>query len=168
MVRSLSIGALLAGFFVIAQSSMFVSIPAFLVIPDFALIVLVFFSIQNGSVQGAALGFIVGIGVDSISSAPLGYHSFALCLVAYLVGLLKGKIFIGRLVFPFLSLAIATLVKAIASNFLALLAPEQSIGYDFMDPSLWIELGANAALAPLLFLLISPLKRALTASREDR
>jgi rod shape-determining protein MreD len=166
MIRSVALSSLLLLACSYVQSTWLGSIAVLGVTPDLALVVLIWVSYKNGTAEGAFSGFLSGLAEDFLSAAPLGFNAFVNAAVASCAGLLHGVFFIDRVVLPFALGALGTVAKALASGFLALLFAGKVRGYDFLGRALWIEAAYNGLAAPILFLLLSPLKRLLVTERE--
>jgi rod shape-determining protein MreD len=135
------------------------------VVPDISIVVLIWISYVNGPVAGPFTGFFAGIVEDLTSAAPLGFHAFVKTVVAALAALLHGSFFIDRFLLPIMLGALGTIVKALTAGVLALLFGGKIHSYSFVDRMLWIEVAYNGLIAPLVFFLLSPLKRALATER---
>lgn len=96
---------------------------------------LVFIAIclQNGSIPGQLVGFILGLAVDSVTASPVGLHAFEFSLAGYLFGLGRGKIFFDAILMPALLGMIAVLFDVLTLfllNFIFRLGlPVQSFFY---------------------------------------
>lgn len=156
---ALTVGAL------ILQSTWLSAIAVRSVTPDLALLIIVYVSYYSRSLQGQALGFVTGFLQDGISAGPMGLNSFVKTAVAWTFNSLSGKFYIDRLLMPMLSGFAATVYKAVIYGGLSLLLPGKVLAYDFATAPLWIEAGYNAAAAPVIFLLLSPLNRLIVPRR---
>ncbi len=165
MIRTVLLSTLLLVGCALAQSTWLGGIAVFGVAPDLGLVVLIWVSYRNGLVEGPASGFLSGFAEDFLSASPFGFHAFVKTAVAASVALLHGTFYIDRLLLP-LALGFAgTLAKALASGALFLLFGSRIQAYSFLDRSLWIEAAYNGLIAPLVFLLLSPLSRFLVSER---
>jgi rod shape-determining protein MreD len=165
MIRSILVSTLLLIACTFAQSTWFGGIALFGVVPDLSLIVLIWYSYKNGQVEGPISGFLSGLAEDFLSTSPLGFHAFVKTAVAAVTAILHGSFFIDRLILPILLGIGGTLVKAVSVGALSLLFGSSIHAYSFVDKVLWIESGYNGILAPLVFLLLSPLSRFLVTER---
>ncbi len=137
------------------------------VIPDLSLIAVLYFAFKNPGLQGQTIGFAAGFLQDGISAAPLGLNSFIKTAVAWVANLLSGKFYIDKILMPIIFGFVATLLKALYLAVLSIFFADKILHYDFLKSSLWIESGYNAAVAPILFLILKPLDRFLIP-REQR
>ncbi len=165
MIRRFLLSLSLVTLALIVQSTWLEAIAIRSVLPDLALLVLVFISFHSPSLQGQAVGFVAGFLQDGISAGPLGLNSFVKTAIAWSFNALSGKFYIDRLLMPLLFGFTATLLKALYYALLSWIFGDKVQAYQFFSAYLWIEAGYNAALAPLLFLVLSPIKRFLV-SRE--
>jgi rod shape-determining protein MreD len=167
MIRTIALSTLLLVFCSYVQSTWIEAIAVFGVIPDLSLVVLIWVSYNNGLVEGPVSGFLSGIAEDLISAAPLGFNAFVKVVVSTSAGLLHGVFFIDRIALPFVLGFLGTIVKALATAFLALIFSEKVHSYDFLRLALWIEAAYNGIAAPVLFLLLSALKRILVTEHTE-
>lgn len=148
------------------QSTWLHSIAILTVIPDPALLLVVYVAFHNVRTEGIATGFLSGLIQDFISAAPLGFNAFVRTIVAFGFNTISGNFYIDRILMPMLFGAAATLIKALATAVLTLFFPVVIHGYNFLDRVLWIETAYNAALAPFLFLILGLLKRLFVTVRN--
>lgn len=166
MIRNIVVCVALCALALVLQATLLQGVAIFKVVPDLSLIVLLFASLKNGSMTGQVAGFASGLIQDFISSAPLGFNALIRTAIGFGFGALSGKLFIDRIIFPFLFGAVASLAKALLIGLLSLIFPEQIMGYDLGDKVFWIEMGYNAALSPLVFFLLGLFKRNLVAELD--
>jgi rod shape-determining protein MreD len=167
MIRTIVISSILLMVCNFIQSTWFGAIALWGVIPDLALVVLVWLSYKNGLVEGPMSGFISGFAEDCLSASPLGFHALVKTAVAALAGLLHGSFFIDRVFLPFVLGFLATLAKAIIASGLNLLFGAVIQPYNFLDKVIWIESAYNGLIAPLVFLLLG-LARKLLVTDSNR
>lgn len=166
MLKTILIASAAAVGCTLLQSTWLHAIAVYAVIPDLALLVVVYVSFQNVRTEGIATGFISGLMQDFISSAPLGFNAFVRTVISFGFNLISGSFYIDRILMPMLFGATATLLKALATAVLALAFPAFIHGYDFLDRILWIETAYNAVLAPVLFFLLGLLKPLFVTARN--
>jgi rod shape-determining protein MreD len=165
MIRSVLLSTALLIACTFAQSTWFGGIAVFGVVPDLSLIVLIWVSYKNGQVEGPISGFLAGLGEDFLSTSPLGFHAFVKTAVAAATAILHGSFFIDRLLLPVLLGIAGTIAKAIAIGVLYLIFGSSIHAYSFVDKVLWVEAAYNGLLAPVVFLILSPLSRFLVTER---
>lgn len=165
MIRTIVFSSLLLVACSFIQSTWLGAIAILGIVPDLSLIVLIWLSYKNGLVEGSASGFIAGFAEDFLSAAPLGLNAFVKTLIASCAGLLHGVFSIDRIVLPFVLGFIGTVVKALSTGLLALLFAGKVRSYAFLGRALWIEAAYNGLVAPLIFILLSGLKRFLVTKR---
>lgn len=139
----------------ILQSTLLDNIIPMNIVPDFALIMLVAASWRYGSLSGEVSGFLIGLGFDAMSLAPLGFHAFLFAFIGYLFGRMQENIAPGPVFFPVVAAAIATIIKYGGSYLLSLIFGLNSgaVRYFSLD-AVW-ELLINILFAPLVFFLVS-------------
>jgi rod shape-determining protein MreD len=77
--------------------------------PDFVLVVVLAWAMLRGSTEGAVVGFLGGMLLDSVVYTPFGVQSALLGLAGYLTGLPEVGIYRGNLPYFFGIAALATL-----------------------------------------------------------
>lgn len=166
MIRSIVLSSAIMIVCAYLQSTVVQGIALFGVIPDFAMIVLIFTSIKNGSMEGQITGFASGIATDFISKMPLGYTVFTQTVIGFVYGIFSSNIFIDILIAPFLMAFIGTIFKAILTVILSIFFSDSIMAYSFFTRDLWVEALYNAVLAPFVFFVLSLFKRFLLTERD--
>jgi len=158
MIRSVIWTVIFCVIAVILQSAVISRIAFFAVVPDLALCILVFSAYVNGTMTGQVSGFFSGLFYDFLSAAPLGMNCLIRTLIGALTGLFKGQFFLDAIFMPVIITTIATLLKALLVFILHLIMGQAVPAYSLTSGVFWIELGLNAASAPLLFFLLKKFK----------
>jgi rod shape-determining protein MreD len=166
MIRTITVSTLLMGLFTILQSTILQKIAIFGVIPDLALLVLVYIAVRNGSMEGQISGFLSGIVVDVVSGSFLGFSVLVKTVIGFLYGIIHGKLFIDALIGPFVLAFTATVLKGALYAFLGLIFPGSIPSFVLLGKVLWLEALYNAILAPFLFGLLNLVKRYLVTVRN--
>ena len=142
---------------VILQSTFLQKIAVYGVIPDLALIVVVFSSNSMGAMKGQGLGFAAGLVQDFLTTGPIGLNALIRTVVGYLFGKMKGKFFLDSILLPVIFIVVATLLKEILMSLLIFIfLPASEIS--FFGSEFLIELGLNAFIAPFVFALLKLIK----------
>ena len=77
--------------------------------PDWVLVVVLAWSMLRGSGEGACVGFLGGVLLDSVTYTPFGIHSALMGLIGYFTGLPQVNVYRGNLPYFLGTAAIATL-----------------------------------------------------------
>jgi len=149
--------AVLASLMGVLQTNLLRFVLPTAVVPDLALIVLVFFAHRNGPFSGQFAGFFTGLVLDFLSLAPLGFYAFIYTVLGFLFGLTEDRVVLDGVVFPFVALFFATLIKALIAGALAGAFSIDTASVGLLGARVWIEIGLTALIAPLLFSLMSVL-----------
>jgi rod shape-determining protein MreD len=149
----------------VLQSTLLRQIALFNAVPDLALGILVFAAYMNGAMTGQITGFLSGIIMDFLSSAPLGLNALLRTLIGGLTGFMKGTFFMDTFLLPMSLCAGATIFKALSLLLLHLFL-DSVPAYDFTALTFWMELGLNTITAPLLFIFLKLFKSLLTGERK--
>lgn len=107
-MRFLVAGGLLV-FAALLQSAVGPSLPLISGRPDFVLVVVLAWAMLRGSNEGAVVGFLGGILLDSVEYTPFGVNSALLGLTGYLLGLPEVNVYRGNLPYFLGTAALATL-----------------------------------------------------------
>jgi rod shape-determining protein MreD len=91
------------------QSVVGPSIPMLRGRPDFVLVVVLAWAMLRGAVEGAIVGFLGGMLLDSVVYTPFGINSALLGLLGYFTGLPEVNVYRGNLPYFLGTAAIATL-----------------------------------------------------------
>ena len=138
----------------------------FFAMPDITLCILVYFAYVNGTMPGQITGFLSGFIIDIFSVADLGLNSFIRTIIGGAVGFIKGTFYLDYIFLPMALCAGATFIKAIFHFLLSLIFPEIVPVYSLFGLTLWIELGMNTVLAPLVFAFLRLFSPILTNMKE--
>ncbi len=153
MIKRLLVITVICLGFSVLQSTLFIQILPFGFVPDFSLIFLLAFSWHYGSLLGSIAGFIVGLHVDFLSLAPMGFHSLLFTITGYLYGRLQDNIAPDIALLPMLAALIAAALKYGGAVLLDLVfALNLGMAEAFSLTTLW-EILADILVAPLVFFL---------------
>ena len=151
--------------FIILQSTVLANLAVLTVIPDVALILIVYVSNRYGSLYGQVGGFGAGVLRDVLSSAPLGFFALVYTPIAFVAGLTHNRVFTDAIFMPSLFIVVATLMKGLIVLLTGLIWGLEDPVNSVVNFRFLIELGLNAIIAPALFALADLLAK-LTASRR--
>jgi len=166
MIKSIVWTVILCVIAAILQSTLIAKIAFLKIIPDLALCILVFSAYVNGTMTGQLSGFFSGLFLDFLSAAPLGLNCLVRTVIGALTGIFKGAFFLDVFFMPVILCSLATILKALVILIIHLFMGQAVPSYSFTSPNLWIELGLNAACAPLLFLLLKIFRPILAEGRK--
>ncbi len=155
MVKSLIWSSVFLLFFVIFETAILSNIQMLPVIPDLALLALLYISFRNGSFLGETSGFISGLLLDFLSAAPLGLNSFIRTLSGYITGLFSGTFNRDSVFLPAFMGFTATLFKALMTWILSFFFGSAVMVYSIGSSLFWIEVLLNTVLTPVMFAFLS-------------
>lgn len=153
MMRSILWALGILGLLLLFQSTLLSYLVVAGVKPDLLLVVFVILAAQNGSFPSQIVGFILGLAIDMVTTAPLGFHAFEFSLAGYLFGLGSGKVYFDPLVMPAFLGFLATLYSVLASFALNTVFALGSPASAFFHVGVLFQLVLNLLLAPLVFWL---------------
>src|SRR5437773_1393483 len=107
-MRFVMAAGLLAGA-ALAQSVMGPSLPLVRSRPDSVLVIVLAWAMLRGSGEGAFVGFLGGVLLDSVTYTPFGINSALLGLLGYFIGLPEVNVYRGNLPYFLGTAALATL-----------------------------------------------------------
>ena len=104
----------IAGFFaVLLQNTVFNVLAVAGGKPDFILILVVFFAIFRGPVQGGALGIGLGLLEDLMVGRFIGINALCKGIIGYLAGTVEKRLYKDNFFVPMLALAVATFAQTL-------------------------------------------------------
>ena len=139
----------------VIQSTLLAKIIPFGIVPDLALLVLVATAWRYGSLTAEITGFLIGLSLDAMSLAPLGFHAFSYTLIGYAFGRLQDNISPGAFFLPVLAAVIATIMKYTGALLLSLVFGLNAGAARYVSLDAVWEILFNAVIAPLVFLAVS-------------
>ena len=122
-----------------------------IILPDLALVIIIFYANSKGPMEGQLSGFAAGIVEDFISLSPLGFNCIIKTVIGYVSGFTRNKIYFDPILFPVILTAAATLIKgflAVLVSSLFLKAGEAPLVF---TSRFGIEILLNAVSAPFVF-----------------
>jgi len=141
-------------FLVVLQSTLLHLLPLGPIVPDFVLVLCVYWGLYHPTVGGVLGSFILGYAVDTVSSRILGLNAFTMSLVFFAVYLSSRSIWLHNPMISAVVVLLASLVKGAALMLLwavFLSADEFWVGavrYVLMEALV------AAALAPIVFAVL--------------
>ncbi|MEJ5184069.1 MAG: rod shape-determining protein MreD [Rectinemataceae bacterium] len=166
-MRSVLAGVLFAVPMLFVQSVWLAHGLAYGVVPDLALVILIFASYHNQTGSGIISACITGLVADALSSTPMGYYTFLYTAIAYGAAMLHEVAALDRLVIPFLVASGGTLLKGILSHLLAFLSGDATQASVILSVPFALEMLANGILAVPLFLALDKFKYLFTEHRKS-
>jgi rod shape-determining protein MreD len=153
-------------FAVIFQSTIFEFLKIWQIRPDFALLILVFVSLQRGPFAGMLTGFTAGL-MEGFFTPPYGFHALIKTILGYVLGRFEGILSTDPFFMKILLVAGATLAKGILSGIAHLIfgIPEQP--FLIYLGGMLLECVYNAVLAPPVFFLLKKMKLFKTKVQES-
>ena len=151
MIKSSFFSFIFSLSFLIIETALLSNISFLPVVPDLALLILIYVSFYNGSISGEVNGFLSGMILDFLSVSPLGLNSLLRTIIGFITGCFKDFINIDTVFFPAILAAIATFVKAMLLFVVSFLFGGKIAVYHLSESLFWIELCMNTVLAPLMF-----------------
>jgi rod shape-determining protein MreD len=169
MIRRLAFSFLFVSLLLIVQTTWLDAIAIYSVLPDLALLAVLYISFKAQGLQGQFTGFFSGLLQDGVSAAPLGLSAFINTLMATLFNSLSGRFYIDRFLMPMFFGLSATIMKALMLMVLSWIFKGKILAYDFTQALIWIETAYNSLVAPVLFFLMGFFDRLILPleSRHD-
>lgn len=133
------------------QSTVFPHLSVAGVKPDLVLIVVIFFSLLNGSRAGGILGFCAGLFEDLLIGRVIGINALAKMGTGLLVGLIEKKVYRENVVVPIMVTAAGSIICQI---FFLLLAQFVPANIPFWNGLLYVGIPVaiyNACLVPIIY-----------------
>ncbi len=147
------IGIIVIFITIILQSTILSDMSVYGIKPDFVLIMIILFANYSGRMKGQLLGFSTGLVQDFLSLSPLGFNALINTIIGYLGGATSGKIFLDPIVVPMVFVFIGTILKSTIAYFLLSVFLVDKADTIFTS-LLFIELGLNVVITPLIYLFL--------------
>jgi len=105
------VGVLLGN--LIIQSSLFPFIEIYGVKPDSLMALVISFALMAGNPTSAVVGLCGGLLQDILFGQNIGFYALQYMLVGYVVGLVYGKVFTGKVLIPVFFVGIASIFRGL-------------------------------------------------------
>jgi len=137
------------------------------VIPDLALIWVVFCAAHCSRTVGIGSGIMIGIFQDSLSGGLLGVNTFSKSFIGFFFSALKDKFFVEGILPISFFLAISSLFDGLVFYFSMNTVLEGEIANSFLYQSLPIYSFYNAVVGPVIFLVLNRTNNWLQSKIQD-
>jgi rod shape-determining protein MreD len=158
MIRSILWALGVLALLLLLQTTVLSSLVFWGIKANFLLIVFIVLATQNGSFASQIVGFCLGLVMDMVTTAPLGFHAFLYSLAGYLFGLGSGKVYFDPLAMPAFLGVLATVFDVVVRYLLSTVFRLGDPLSAFFNFGLLAQLVLNMVLAPLVFWLSAWLK----------
>lgn len=81
------------------------------IVPNFSIIIIVSFALLRGSVEGAIIGFFIGLIQDVFFGRAIGFQALMGMFIGYLCGFPNKKFYRENYILPFVLVFVSTLVQ---------------------------------------------------------
>ncbi len=152
----------------VLQTTVFSTVHVLGGVPDVILVVLVCVALLRGPVTGALCGFLAGLVADVAALDTLGVTSLLLVLVGYWLGRYGETLGRERRPRPYLAVATATVLYAIAALALRAMLGESPSARLVLVDSLFPDIALNVIVALPAFAVCRRLLRPLPPPLRDR
>lgn len=167
MIRSILWALAILGGLLLLQTTVLSYLVFWGVKANLLLIVFIILATQNGSFTSQIVGFIVGLAIDMVTTAPLGFNAFLYSLGGYLFGLGSGKVYFDPIIMPgFLGL-LASLFEALVSFLLNEIFRLGEPVSAFFHMGLVFQTLLNILLCPVVFWVYGWMKEKLQDPRRS-
>jgi len=151
MIKSFSVSTLILLCVTLLESAVLANISVLPVVPDLALICVLYFSIENGKLMGEATGFVSGVFLDFLSACPFGLNCLLRTIIGFIGGIFNKTLNTEGFFIPALLGFCATVLKAILLWIISLLYPSSVVAYNPFTIVFLFELLFNTILTPFVF-----------------
>jgi rod shape-determining protein MreD len=137
------------------------------VIPDLALIWVVYCGIHCTRTIGIGSGIVIGILQDSLSGGLLGLNTFSKSFIGFFFATLKGKFFVEGVVPVAFFLVASSLFDGLVFYFFMSTVLHGEVSSSFLYQSLPAYIIYNGIVGPILFLLFNQFNNWLKSKMSD-
>jgi len=153
MIRTILWALAILGALLLLQTTALSYLVFFGAKPDILWVVFVILAAVNGSFASQIVGFVLGLAVDFITTAPLGFHAFQFSLAGYLFGLGTGKVYFDPIVVPALVGLLASVLSVLSGFFLTAVFRLGDPVQAYLHWGTLIQLVLNVVVAPVIYWL---------------
>jgi rod shape-determining protein MreD len=121
------------------------------VFPDLSVLVVASRGLLKGSGEGVLWGFITGVALDLLSSAPSGTATVSLIVVGFASGLAKGSVLQAHITLPMLTMFLVTIVYNLTYLLILQISGRTVIWLDSIARIILPSALLNAILTPVIF-----------------
>ena len=125
-----------------------------IILPDFALVIILFYANSKGPMEGQLSGFAAGLVEDFMSLSPLGFNCIIKTVLGYISGFTRNKIYFDPILFPVVFTAAATLLKGFLAVLVSSLFLESGEAPLVFTSRFGIEILLNSVTAPFVFAMM--------------
>jgi len=166
MIKSFSVSTLILLCVTLLESAVLANISVLPVVPDLALICVLYFSIENGKLMGEATGFVSGVFLDFLSACPFGLNCLLRTIIGFIGGIFNKTLNTEGFFIPALLGLCATVLKAILLWIISLLYPSSVVAYNPFTIVFLFELLFNTILTPFVFKFLGLFKKNIILKPE--
>ncbi len=167
MTKSISVSALILFIAAIIEATIFSNITWLPAVPDFCMICVLYFSLQNGKFHGELTGFVSGLFIDFLSSGPFGLNMLVRTIMGFFSGMFNKTLNTDGFLIPAIIGFTATIIKGILLYLISILFPSSVLSYNPISWMFLFELIMNTILTPLIFKFLSIFNRVLLVKQEN-
>lgn len=155
-MRAFAVIALVAGFGVLVQTTLFHVLPLHLrVSPDVLLVVTVFLGLHRHTVGSVIAAFVLGYVQDAVTGGPVGLNAFGMVVVYVLVYLTCRRLWVDNVLSKVVLVFLASCVKAGAVLAVAAVFGAAGGAWGATLGGVLANAAAAAVVAPPLFTLLT-------------
>jgi|LSQX01.1.fsa_nt_gb rod shape-determining protein MreD len=126
--------------------------------PDIVMCIILYVAILNGTLTGEILGFFAGLLLDLMTASPLGTNALIFTVIGALTGQLKGLFFSEGILFPVVSMAIASLIKSLLLFLISIVFSQAFNIIPLIELKTVWQLLINMLIAPFIFAFLGLFK----------
>ncbi len=134
------------------------------VVPALWILAVVYTAQRGGSLAGQMAGLAGGITADALGIAPFGLNALIGASLGYLAGLLRGQVYVDRILFPAAAGAVGSLYRALLGTALVWIfgfGPDAAS----LSQATLVNMGFSALAGPIVFALLGLIRPLWTVGR---
>ncbi|MCR5217520.1 rod shape-determining protein MreD [Treponema sp.] len=168
MIKTISVSSLILLCTAILEAAVISNLTFLPSTPDLLMLCVLFFSLHNGKIVGETTGFVSGLFLDFLSSAPFGLNCLFRTTLGYLSGLFAKTLNTEGILVPAMLGLIASVYKGLFLLLLSFLYPSKITIYSIFDLSSLFEILMNIVFAPIVFTILKFFRNSIIVSPETR
>jgi len=138
------------------------------IIPNFAVMIIVSFGLLRGSVEGAIIGFALGLLQDIFFGRAIGFYALIGMFIGYVCGIPNKKYYRENYILPFFLVILSTLAQGIITYIFTFLIRGRTSFLFFIQHIIFPEVVYTAALSLIVYRLIYSVNERVEAREKVR
>ena len=134
--------------------------------PNLILIGLLYYGSSRQQLYGQLMGLALGLIVDFLSEAPLGFSAFQYTLIGFLIGTIKEKVYSDSILTPLFITVIALVIKELIAFVLVIIFRQIQSQTAISASALFLHMLYTLLLIPIIFAILGFIDKSLPRKKR--